>query len=104
MSFFIYVLIKYILRSYIGMNRLYDEKLVSRYKKQIQEKYQLGTDELKWQTFTPGECIYEQGFPLPYLCFLVKGIHQVSLSLINLFEDASSSSLDFSRAASLAFE
>lgn len=41
------------------MNRLYDEKLVSRYKKQIQEKYQLGTDELKWQTFTPGECIYE---------------------------------------------
>lgn len=39
----------------------------------IEMKYAIETDVLEWRSFSPGECIYEQGFPLPFLSFLVKG-------------------------------
>lgn len=55
------------------LNLLNDVNAIARYIKQINKKYLIETDVLEWRSFSPGECIYEQGFPLPYLSFLVKG-------------------------------
>lgn len=50
-----------------------DKNAILKYKEQIHEMYSIETDELEWKSFSPGEYIYEQGFPLSYLSFLVKG-------------------------------
>lgn len=50
-----------------------DVNAISQYIKRIYKKYPIETDVLEWRSFSPGECIYEQGFPLPFLTFLVKG-------------------------------
>src|SRR4051794_36861686 len=46
---------------------------MAQYKKQVKEKYHIATDEIQWRSLSPGECIYQQGFPLPFLSFLLKG-------------------------------
>lgn len=55
------------------MNILNDESTINQYKKQIKEKYPIDTENLGWRTYSPGEFIYEQGFPIPFLSLLVKG-------------------------------
>ena len=55
------------------MDLLNDMSAITRYIEQIKRKYPIETDVLEWRSFCPGECIYEQGFPLPFLSFLVKG-------------------------------
>lgn len=55
------------------MNLLNGESVMAQYKMQVKEKYHIATDELQWRSFSPGECIYQQGFPLPFLSFLLKG-------------------------------
>lgn len=55
------------------MNFLNDVISITQYIKQINNKYPIETDVLEWRSFSPGECIYEQGFPLPFLSILVKG-------------------------------
>lgn len=55
------------------MNFLNDERTINKYQQQITTKYPIATEALKWRTYSPGECIYEQGFPIPFLSFLVKG-------------------------------
>lgn len=50
-----------------------DKNAILKYKEQIHEMYSIETDELEWKSFSPGEYIYKQGFPLYYLSFLVKG-------------------------------
>lgn len=50
-----------------------DVNAITKYKKQIYNKYPIKIEDLEWRSFSPGECIYEQGFPLPFLSFLVKG-------------------------------
>ncbi|RDW17713.1 Crp/Fnr family transcriptional regulator [Oceanobacillus chungangensis] len=55
------------------MDLLNVESVMAQYKKQVKEKYHIATDILEWRSFSPGECIYEQGFPLTFLSFLVKG-------------------------------
>ena len=63
------------------MNLLNDQNLIAQYKAQIIKKYLIETTALEWRCFNRGECFYEQGFPLPFLAFLVKGkvkIHTTS--------------------------
>lgn len=60
-------------RKLISLDLLNDMSAITRYIEQIKRKYPIETDVLEWRSFGPGECIYEQGFPLPFLSFLVKG-------------------------------
>lgn len=63
------------------MKLLNDQNVITQYKEQIHKKYPIEMTALEWRSFSPGECIYEQGFPLPFLSFLVKGkvkIHTTS--------------------------
>lgn len=55
------------------MNLLKDINTITQYIERIYKKYPIETGVLEWRSFSPGECIYEQGFPLPFLSFLVKG-------------------------------
>ncbi|SOC42622.1 Crp/Fnr family transcriptional regulator [Ureibacillus acetophenoni] len=55
------------------MNILKDANAITKYKEQLSKKYKIPTEFLEWRSFFPGECIYEQGFPLPFVSFLVKG-------------------------------
>ncbi|BDH61631.1 catabolite gene activator protein [Lysinibacillus sp. PLM2] len=55
------------------MNLLNDVNAIAQYKRQIYKKYPIETDVLEWRSFSPGEYICEQGFPLSFLSFLVKG-------------------------------
>jgi len=52
---------------------LKDINTITQYIERIYKKYPIETGVLEWRSFSPGECIYEQGFPLPFLSFLVKG-------------------------------
>lgn len=64
------------------MHRLNERNVITRYREQIHKKYPIDTTALEWRSYSHGECIYEQGFPLPFLCFLVKGkvkIHTTSV-------------------------
>lgn len=60
-------------RELISLNLLNDVNAIAQYKEQIYKNYPIETDVLEWLSFSPGECIYEQGFPLSFLSFLVKG-------------------------------
>lgn len=62
------------------MNLLNDETEIIQYKKQVKEKYPIATNELEWRSFSPGEHIYQQGFPLPFLSILVKGKVKIYLT------------------------
>ncbi|RHW34079.1 Crp/Fnr family transcriptional regulator [Lysinibacillus yapensis] len=55
------------------MKLLNDANAIAQYKKNIYKKYPIEIDVLEWRSFSPGECIYAQGFPLPFLSFLVRG-------------------------------
>lgn len=64
------------------MHRLNERNVITKYREQIHKKYPIDTTALEWRSYSSGECIYEQGFPLPFLCFLVKGkvkIHTTSV-------------------------
>lgn len=56
----------------ISVKLLNDQNVITQYKEQIHKKYPIEMTALEWRSFSPGECIYEQGFPLPFLSFLVK--------------------------------
>lgn len=52
---------------------LKDSNVITIYKEQITRKYPIEISRLEWRAYNPGECIYEQGFPLPFISILVKG-------------------------------
>lgn len=63
------------------MNVFSDQDAIAYYKEQISNRYSIDTTVLEWRYVERGECLYEQGFPLSFLAFLVKGkvkIHTTS--------------------------
>ncbi len=60
-------------RELVVLKILNDASAIAQYKMLLSKKYPIATDVLEWRSFSPGESIYEQGYPIPYLSFLVKG-------------------------------
>lgn len=62
-----------LIESWMSLNLLNDGNAITKYKDQLLKKYKITSECLEWRSFLPGEYIYEQGFPLPFVSFLVKG-------------------------------
>lgn len=55
------------------MKSLQHPELIAQYAQLIRDKYAVVTSDLQWRSLERGECLYEQGYPLDYLAFLLKG-------------------------------